>query len=750
MVYSKLISTLMAFSFLATGSLTPAKANIPSQTEEITPKVNIIPLPSKVLKKTGKSFSITEKTNIRFTSQVKAQANYLQETLGKSTGWDLTLVENSKNKKGIILSVDTLLIQQQEGYRLEVTEKYISIVGHDAAGVFYGIQSLLQLLPPAVHSSFRQKGTEWEVNPIFIEDAPQRPWRGMMLDVARYFYTKEFVKKYIDMMAMYKLNKLQFHFIDDSGWRLEIKKYPRLTEVGAWAGTDIHRLGGFYTQEDIKEIIEYAEVRGVEVIPEIEFPAHMLSAIVAYPWLSCTEKQHEVPVKHFISRDLLCVGKESSFQFLRDVLEETVALFPSKFINIGGDEAIYTRWEQCPKCQDLMKREGLTKASDLQGYLTNKVAEMMAEKGKTVVGWEEIFMRGKVSTPLVGLIWHNVADTLQAERAGHKAVLTPCTHMYYDFPEGKTPGELKAATWMPPVSLEKTYSMPINDFSEGSTTLGVQACFWSDQFIHGTQLQEYPYLNENRSEKYAEYFTFPRLLALSEVAWKKESERDYKDFLHRLGFHYQRLDYKNCNYRVPEPHVNAIKKLENGSYEYHLSPSIQGSEIRYTVNGTYPTPYSPVYKKPVVVENKNLFRAMTVLSPSRYSLPIYEAPDYSAYRQQYGDYTASWKTLQIQYSPSPFRFECSGKITENGSFRITFIRSQGENLLHLGNLKVYKKDEVIAEVNKAQEISTTTPVASYEFEINNFEAGTPYYIVIEAHQTGKEETSGMIFIKKDK
>ena len=239
--------------------------------------------------------------------------------------------------------------------------------------------------------------------------------------------------------------------------------------MGAWAGTDAKRLGGYYTQEDIKELIAYAQVRNVEIIPEIEFPAHILSAIVAYPWLSCTGLQHEVPVQHFISKDLLCVGKESSIQFLRDILDETVALFPSAYINIGGDEANYVRWESCPHCQAIIQREGLKKASDLQGYLTNVVAEMMKEKNRTVVGWEEILLRGEVKTPVVGVFWHNVADTIEATKTGHKAILSPATHMYFDFPESSTPGEVKAATWMPPISVEKCYGMEVNDYSPEST-----------------------------------------------------------------------------------------------------------------------------------------------------------------------------------------------------------------------------------------------------------------------------------------
>ena len=266
------------------------------------------------------------------------------------------------------------------------------------------------------------------------------------------------------------------------------------------------------------------------------------------------------------------------------MLNETVELFPSKYINIGGDEAVYVRYENCPDCQALMKKLGLTKASELQGYLTNVVADMMAKKGRTVVGWEEIIQRGKVTQPVAALIWHNVADSIQATEGGHKAILTPATHMYLDFPESSTPGEVKAATWMPPISLEKCYSMPVNDYSDKSTVLGVQGSFWSDQFIHGTVLQEIPNINENRSESYAEYLNFPRMLAVSEVAWAPESKRDYKDFLHRVSTHYPRLDYMECSYRVPEPIIEKMTELPGGGVEFTLSPSVEGSQIRFTTD----------------------------------------------------------------------------------------------------------------------------------------------------------------------
>lgn len=706
----------------------------------------IIPQPVHVETINGSNFVLTAKTPIYFDAALKAQAAYLQEVLAGSTGFDLVMKEGNK-KKGINLILDNKTVAKAEGYRLVVNAKGVTLTAHDAPGAFYGIQTLLQLFPANIHSAIRQKGTEWAVSPVIIEDAPNRPWRGMMLDVARYFYDKDFVKKYIDMMAMYKLNKLQFHFIDDSGWRLEIKKYPRLTEIGAWAGTDTHRLGGYYTQEDIKEIIKYAAVRGVEVIPEIEFPAHMLSAVVAYPWLSCTGLQHELPTQHFISRDILCVGKETSIQFLRDVLNETAELFPSKYINIGGDEARYDRWATCPKCQAVMKRESLKNPSELQGYLTNVVAEMMKEKGKTVTGWQEIISRGKINTPVVSVVWLNARDTIQAKNLGHKAILTPCTHMYYDFPESRTPGEVKAATWMPPVSLEKTYSTPLSDYSDGSTVLGVQACYWSDQFIHGTVLQEIPYLDENRSENYAEYLTFPRLLALSEVAWGREANRNFKDFRNRLSTHFARLDYKDCQYRVPEPVVNAVKQEADGSFTYNLSSPVSGAKIVYTTDGSYPNIHSKEYTQPVNVKNKDDFRAMTVVSSRHYSLPTYTAPDYSAYKQ-YGQYAAAWKPLQIQTTPSKWRFECTGKINGNGEYDITFVHTRGTNPLQLGTLQIFKRDTQMAEVKKEGQISESQMATTYTFSISDFEAGTPFFVEVMANGVGGNDTAGLVFIRK--
>ena len=705
--------------------------------------VSIVPKPLH-LEQTEEQFVLKSGMTIACEEGLKEQAEYLSQMLRQATGWEIKVRPDSR-KGNIVLVLDTVANKHSEGYSLSVDKKSIRISGADEAGVFYGLQTLLQLLPEEVYRNRLAGQIKWVVPGVQIVDHPERPWRGMMLDVARYFYDKEFVKKFIDMMAMYKLNKLQFHLIDDSGWRLEIKKYLRLTEVGAWAGPDSRRLGGYYTQDDIREILEYARLRQVEVIPEIEFPAHMLSAVVAYAWLGCTGKQHEVPDQHFISRDLLCVGKESSYQFLKDVLDETVALFPSQYINIGGDEAVYTNWEQCPRCQEVMKREGLSKASELQGYLTNVVADMMKKKNRTVIGWEEIIQRGKLNEQVVALMWHNVGDTIQATRTGHKAILTPATHLYFDFPESRTPGEVKAATWMPPISLEKCYGMEVNDYSPSSTVMGVQGCFWSDQFIHGTVLQEITPLNENRSEQYAEYLIFPRMLALAELAWLPKAERKYADFAERMTLQYAKLDAKGCNYRVPEPKILSMTQ-EGDSLCFTLAPTVAGAPIRYTTDGSYPTIHSAVYNGPLRVKNKSDFHAMTVVNDRHYSLPIYFAPDYSAYKQ-YGEFTTEWKPLQVQTSPSKWRFECTGKISGNGEYEIAFIQTGGQNVLKLGNLSLLKRDEKLAEISINRSSQCGNPILG-SLKVDAFEAGTPFYIEVEANGINGNDTRGLVFIRK--
>lgn len=682
--------------------------------------LHLIPQPQQVVVNPTKfNIVLTARTPISCSPELLPQAEYLHDIVQRSTGYDLPILVGGK--KGIRLSLNP---QQgkAEGYHLVSSHKGISIEGNDVAGVFYGIQTLLQLLPPQIYSDRLQPHVRWSVPAVEITDAPNRPFRGLMFDVARYFYDIDYMKRCVDLMAHYKLNKLQFHLIDDSGWRLEIKKYPRLTEIGAWAGPKENRLGGFYTQEEMRDLIDYAAVRGVEIIPEIEFPAHILSAVAAYPHLSCAGEQREVPTQHFISRDLLCVGQESTMEFLKNVLEEVVALFPSPIINIGGDEAVYTRWESCPHCQALMKKEGIEKAGDLQGWLTNQVATMMKKHDKTCMGWEEIIMRGKVSEPVVAVIWHEVKDTIVAKETGHKAVLAPATHLYFDFPEHQIAGEVQAATWMPPISLEKAYAMPINDYSPSSTVLGVMACYWSDQFIHGHKLQELPQLDENRSERYAEYLLFPRLLALSELGWLSEADRSWKRFSASNDYNYRRLDALDVPYRLPQPRI--VKHVENADHSttFTLEPSMTDGTVVYTTDGTYPTKHSPRYTGPVTAEDADLFRAAT-LHGRRVSLPAILPPDYSAYAQL-GEFIGKKRGQYKEVTSLTETYDLSGRIRGNGQYTLSFIDRLGGPSV-FSKIEVWKRNELIATLVNKKDAPRQT------FEVNNFEAGTPFTLKVE-------------------
>ena len=367
---------------------------------------------------------------------------------------------------------------------------------------------------------------------------------------------------------------------------------------------------------------------------------------------------------------------------------------------------------------------------------------MMKEKGKTIVGWEEIIQRGAVSQPVVAAIWHNVADTIQAARLGHKAILSPATHVYLDFPEGRTPGEVKAATWMPPISLEKCYSMPTGEYAATGTVLGVQGCFWSDQFIHGTMLQEIAPLNENRSENYAEYLTFPRLLAVAELGWTRTDRRSWPDFRNRISTHFARLDHKGCTYRVPEPRIVAEEEID-GKVRFTLAPSVQGATIRYTTDGTYPHAHSAVYTAPVTVDNKSDFRAITEVTPRHASLPLYFAPDYSAYAR-YGAFLAEWKSQQL--ASGTLRIESTGAMVGNGTFDITFVRTRGRGRLNLGKLVQFKREERLAEVPKQTVLDANTPAVTYRLTQTAFEAGVPFYFEVEAAPEG--DIAGYVFVKK--
>lgn len=713
-------------------------------------QLNIIPLP-QVAKENGTAFLIKPQTQIYYQKGLKTQAELLAAALSPATGFDFKLQEANSAADGIFLGLGKAASANKEAYLLDVNTKKINIVGNTSQGVFYGIQTLLQLLPAEIYNPQRQKGKVWAVKGANIQDVPLYPWRGMMLDVSRYFFSKDYVLRFIDMMAMYKMNVLHFHLIDDSGWRLEIKKYPRLTSVGAWRGKGAERNGGYYTQEDIKDMVAYAMNRNVEIVPEIELPAHTLAAVVAYPYLGCTGEQFEMPLQHSISRELYCVGKESTFDFLADVFKEVFALFPSKYIHIGGDEAVYTRWAACPNCQKRKADLGLKTEAALQVYFNQRVQNMVKPFGKTIVGWDEIIEDG-LKEKAVGMVWHDPKKTFKAVENGHDVVMSLTKFCYFDMAESNIPGEVKAATWVGLVPMEKVYQL--NPMVEGldpkyqKQVLGASATLWADQFIHGTILQEIAPLNENRSEKYFDYFTFPRMSALAEVVWTPVAQQNWANFEKRLGSHYPRYQNAGYGFRLPQPKLVSAEKSGKG-YSIKLRNVVDGAQIRYTTDGTYPNPYSPVYTQPVEVAELKDFMAITVLNREQYSLPLYFPEKYEQFKK-YGEVVAEWTPEKIKGKEfGTFEINATGKIKENGKYILTFMYTGGGTKLEIQSITIFKNGVKIGEDIHDGSTGSAQKDNVYKINIANYETGTAFTIKAMVRGDVDNNSNGIVLLKKE-
>lgn len=467
-----------------------------------------------------------------------------------------------------------------ESYRLDVSRTKITLTAPDAAGLFYGLQSLAQL---AGHHGRR-------IPAVTIVDAPRFGYRGFMLDVSRHFRDKEFVERQLDLMARYKLNRFHWHLTDDQGWRIEIKRYPRLTQVGAWrsksqigsyeekpATFEFGRYGGFYTQDEIREVVAYAAERYITVIPEIEMPGHSLAALTAYPWLGCTNGDESYEIAGWICGpgNVLCPGKESTFEFLENVLDEVVALFPSKLIHIGGDECQHTRWEACPDCQARIAAEGLRDETQLQSYLTHRIDSYLTSKGRQLIGWDEI-MEGGLSPGAVIMSWRGTQGGIAAAREYHHVVMTPGQYLYFDKRGTDSPDEPVSLNLSLP--LEKIYGYdPAEGLSEEEQQylLGVQANLWTEFVATG---------------KRVEYQLLPRIYALSEIAWSPVARKSWEEFSRqRLPAYLARLDAEGAAYQVPQPHGIREETLEGGCFRFTIRPPFPGCRVYYTLNGA--TPY---------------------------------------------------------------------------------------------------------------------------------------------------------------
>lgn len=523
-------------------------------------KVSVIPKPMEMEIGEG-SFMLKHKAAIYYQSgsaETRDVANYLADCLRPATGLSLVVKEQTGAP-----AVDSFLLTTKnadpalgpEGYELSVTEKGIVLSATEPAGLFYGIQTIRQLLPACIESDKKVADAVWIIPCVQIKDKPRFKWRGSLLDSCRHFMSVDFIKRYIDLLAYHKMNRFHWHLTDDQGWRVEIKKYPRLTEVGAWrnSGPGYLRMdnqprdeakegnlyGGYYTQEDLKAIVAYAKSRYVTVVPEIEMPGHSRGALASYPELSCTGGPIEVRPTMGISEDVFCAGNEKTFEFIDDVLSEVVEVFDSPYIHIGGDECPKARWKECPKCQARIKAEGLKNEHELQSYFIRRAEKILNAKGRQLIGWDEI-LEGGLAPGATVQSWRGINGAIAAATSGHDTILSPTSNCYLDYPH-TTSQALLFPSWMGLLPTKKVYSFePVPEeltVKQQKHILGGECNVWT----------------ECAPQEEVDLRVYPRLTAFSETLWSPKELRDWDDFSCRLKGHFRRLDTLGVNYfREPE------------------------------------------------------------------------------------------------------------------------------------------------------------------------------------------------------
>lgn len=516
--------------------------------------VSIIPEP--VSMEIGQGlFTIDEHTAIIADisqDSIKKIAVQLKKAIDTATGYNIVLApkpSGSDSPRYINLHINDQQVpgNRKEGYRLSVTKNHISIEAPASNGLFYGVQSLLQLLPAQIYQTdytLVPQDTRWTVPAVEIIDYPRFEYRGMHLDVGRHFFGIDFVKRYIDLLAMHKMNRFHWHLTEDQGWRIEIKKYPKLTEIGAWRDStlighygsekyDQKRYGGFYTQEEIRDVVEHARKKHITVIPEIELPGHASAALAAYPELGCKEnKDYKVKSTWGIFEDIYC-PREETFTFLENVLTEVMELFPSKYIHIGGDEAPKKQWEESEFAQKVIRREGLKNEHELQSYFIARIEKFLNKNGRQIIGWDEILEGGLAPNATV-MSWRGIKGGIKAAKQHHDVIMTPTTHLYLDYYQADAESEPLAIGGFLP--LQKVYSYdPIPDElsdKEARYILGAQANVWTEYM---------------KSAKKVEYMAYPRALAVSEITWSPREKRDFDDFWQRLQTQFKRYKIMGIN-----------------------------------------------------------------------------------------------------------------------------------------------------------------------------------------------------------
>ncbi|WP_276379759.1 family 20 glycosylhydrolase [Flavobacterium sp. H4147] len=572
---------------------------------------SIIPAPN-FYKVSGDSIRLNGQIKISFENN-----KYSPRELKTAQIFESAINKNTSSKKSniqvLFVTKNPSSSTKKEAYKITITSKKITVTGSEE-GLFYAVQSLVQLLPNKI------KNQEIKLPCVTLEDEPRYSYRGLHLDVCRHFFSVDVIKDFIAQMSYYKLNNFHWHLTDDQGWRIEIKKYPKLTEIGSkraqtLVGNKFERspyffdgnpYGGFYTQEQIKEVVKFAEDHYVNIIPEIEMPGHATAAVTAYPNLSCfPDRNYKVVESWGVFEDIFCAGKEETFTFLEDVLTEVMALFPSKYIHIGGDECPKARWKECPNCQKRIKDLGLKNEHELQSYLTTRIEKFLNANGRQILGWDEMLEGGLAPNAAV-MSWRGESGGISAAKQKHFVIMNPEQVLYLDYNQGYSPQEPLTIGRL--TTVEKIYNYnptPVDSLTvdEQKYIMGAQSNLWSEYLTSPAKLN---------------YMLYPRLFALAEITWTEPQNKNYNHFiLHQIPHHLEKLESQKRLYKVPTPFGSEETALIASKYTLDLKPTIKNGKIFYTIDGYNPDETAELYSKPVIVNiPKGEFRIIKVVQIS--------------------------------------------------------------------------------------------------------------------------------------
>ncbi len=650
----------------------------------------IIPVPLELIAIKNTYFKLDKNTTISIPTNDDwaLSAKYLKDKIQQSTGAHLA-ISQSENQQGIVFKKDNTLTKG--AYSLSVNEEGVNIQAASSVGAFYAVQSLLQLMPVQVFDKANLGAFNFKIPAVQIKDEPRFPYRGMHLDVCRHFFSVDDVKRYIDLLAIHKFNYFHWHLTEDQGWRIEIKQYPKLTEVGAYRNEtlvghyndqphqfDGKRYGGFYTQEEVKEVIAYANARFITIIPEIEMPGHAQAAIAAYPELGCTSEKIEVLNKWGISEQVYC-PTEKTFDFLENVLNEVMDIFPGQYIHIGGDECPKIQWKESEFCQQLIQKEGLKNEYELQSYFIRRIEKIINARGKRMIGWDEILEGGLAPNATV-MSWRGMKGGLEAASEGHDVIMTPTSHCYFDYYQSQHKEEPLAIGGFLPI--EKVYSFnPIPEKLDKDKTqhiIGVQANLWTEYIPNCNKL---------------DYMAYPRTCALAEVGWSSKERRNFKSFVQRLESHFKRLNNYGVKAAQTVYDIDADFRTSGGKLIAFLQSNVPGTKVTYTLDGSKPRLNSSEFTSvPIPINNSAELRAAGFVNNERKG---------RMFEKDINIHKAAGKSIELKYQPAA-RYSAGGTTAI-----INGIKGSDERYGDKEWLGFEAKDlDAIIDLNEPQRISS--------------------------------------------